>query len=376
MRNILAAWLREEAAKAQARLKDVDVWSNNSIARAFDLAGIEYERTEAGNPSFTRPWLESCSHDLAQAVLDVRLYEKAANPFVESYILGAHHNGILHCQFHPLRSDEYGTVSGRFSSSNPNLQNIPARHKVIGPLIRSLFIPREGCRWRRADYSQIEYRLLAHYAVGEMSKEIRARYNTDPSTNFHNVTLELVHQITGIEMGYKPAKNLNFGLVYGMSKDKTARSLGVEYGQGLQLYNAYFDALPCVKQTYDSAQRLAERRGFIKTLLGRRSRFTEMEENPFHAGVMQRAGARKALNRCLQGGSADILKKAMLMCWCEGLFNGDGCPHLTVHDELDWSDDGDEERFRRIEHIMTHCVELKVPLMVSMETGPNWGECK
>ena len=127
------------------------------------------------------------------------------------------------------------------------------------------------------------------------------------------MTVDLVREVTGIELGRKPAKNLNFGLVYGMGKDKTARSLGVEYEQGIALYNAYFEALPCVKKTYDSAQRLAERRGYIKTLLGRRSRFNTFEANPY-TGVNQRAGARKALNRVLQGGSADILKKAMLIC--------------------------------------------------------------
>jgi len=261
------------------------------------------------------------------------------------------------------------------SSSNPNLQNIPVRHKIIGPMLRSLFIPEKGRRWRRTDYSQIEYRLLAHYAVGEMSEEIRERYRNFPDTSFHIMVSEMVQAVTGVMMEYKPAKNLNFGLVYGMGKDKTARSLGVDFELGLKLYNAYFEALPCVKETYDSAQRLAERRGYIKTLLGRRSRFDTYEENPFRAGQMQRAGARKALNRCLQGGAADIMKTAMKDCWDEGLFKGDGCPHLTVHAELNWSDDGNEHRFRQIEEIMTNCVKLKVPMMVETETGPDWGHC-
>lgn len=373
--QLTGKWLREEQAKAQAHLGDVDVWSNDSVARAFDKAGIEYTRTEAGNPSFTKLWLEACPADLAKAVLDVRLYEKAANPFVESYILGNQVNGRLHCQFHPLRSDEFGTVSGRFSSSNPNLQNIPVRHKVIGPMLRGLFVPEKGRRWRRTDYSQIEYRLLAHYAVGDMAEEIRERYRNEPKTSFHIMVAEMVKEVTGVMMEYKPAKNLNFGLVYGMGKDKTARSLGVDYELGLKLYNAYFEALPCVKQTYDSAQRLAERRGYIKTLLGRRSRFDTYEENPYRAGQMQRAGARKALNRCLQGGAADFMKKAMKDCWDAGLFKGDGCPHLTVHDELNWSDDGDVERFRQIEEIMINCLKLKVPMMIETETGSDWGHC-
>lgn len=294
------------------------------------------------------------------------MYEKAVNPFIESYILGATHNGRVHCQFHPLRSDEYGTVSGRFSSSNPNLQNIPARDPVLGPLLRSFFIPEEECTWKRADYSQIEYRLLAHYAVGPGAEAIRERYRTDPSTDFHEMTMHMVHEQTGVELGRKPSKNLNFGLVYGMGRDKTTRSLGVSQDLGERLYDAYFEAMPSVKRTYKSAERLARRRGFIKTLLGRRRRF-EKEE-----------GTHKALNACLQGGAADIMKKAMVDCYRAGVFDATGIPHLTVHDELDWSDDGSPraaEGFAEAERIMTQCVQLRVPLMVDISSGAHWGEC-
>ena len=379
-----AKWLREEAAKAQTRIPGIDVWSNDSIARAFDKAGIAYERTAAGNPSFTRQWLEGCATPLAQAVLDVRLYEKAANPFIESYILENHVNGIIHCQFHPLRSDEYGAVSGRMSSSNPNLQNIPVRHPVIGPLMRSLFIARAGSRWRRADYNQIEYRLMAHYAVDppnsdrKSADDLRARYNSDASTDYHQMTIELVKEFTGIELTRPAAKNLNFGMLYGLGKENLLLSLGAtaERAKVEALYDAYLDGLPCVKATYNSAQRLAEARGYIKTILGRRSRFLEFEENPYRAGQMQRAGARKALNRVFQGGAADILKKAMLDCWKEGLFYGDNCPHLTVHDELDWSDPGDPAHYAKVEQIMTHGIALKVPLLVKMEIGDHWGNAR
>jgi DNA polymerase I-like protein with 3'-5' exonuclease and polymerase domains len=363
----VAKWLREEAAKAQAELPGVDVWSGESIARAFDKAGHEYLRTEAGNPSFTRPWLEACEYPLAQAVLRVRQYEKAANPFVEAYILGNHHNGRIHCQFNPLRGDEYGTVSGRFSSSNPNLQNIPARDPVLGPLLRSLFIPEEGCRWVRGDYSQIEYRMLVHYAVGRGAESLRERYRNEPDLSFHRLTMAMVLDVTGITLGYKPAKNLNFGLVYGMGRDKLTRSLGVEPDLGARLYDAYFEALPSVKATYNSASRLATRRSYIRTLLGRRRRFTG--DDP---------GVHKALNACLQGSAADVIKKAMLDCWTAGLFADDACgiPHLTVHDELDWScAEGRTAAFAAAKHIMETCVDVKVPLLLELSEGTNWGDC-
>lgn len=376
-------WLREQAAEHQAKLRGVDVWSAESVARAFDAAGVEYVRTEAGNPSFTKQWLEACEHPIAKQVLGVRAYEKAANPFVESYILGAVHNGRVHCQFHPLRSDDYGTVSGRLSSSNPNLQNIPARDPTLGPMLRSLFIPEEGCLWRRADYSQIEYRLLAHDAVGRTLEEkrnaeaMRARYQADATTDFHSATEEMVREHTGVELGRKAAKNLNFGLVYGMGKDKTTRSLGVSPDLGTRLYDAYFAAMPAVKHTYRSAQRLAERRGYIKTILGRRRRF-ELVEGGTKYGE-QRDGTHKALNARLQGSAADVMKKAMVDCHKAGVFAATGVPHLTVHDELDWSDPRTKESaeaFAEAERIMTQCIPLRVPLMVDVSVGANWGECK
>lgn len=370
------AWLRAEARKAQDEIPHVDVWAPESLEAAFTKAGVELARTEAGNPSFRKEWLEACPHPLAKAILRVRMYEKAANPFVESYLLGNQIDGRVHCQFNPLRSDDYGTVSGRFSSSNPNLQNIPSRDKVLGPMLRGLFIPEEGCLWRRGDYSQIEYRMLAHYAVGKSPTEkasaamIRRRFRDDPKTDFHEMTQDIVLAETSITLDRKPAKNLNFGLVYGMAEEKTTRSLGVSAELGKRLYDAYHEAMPCVRYTYKSAERLAKRRGFIRTILGRRRRYARKDAAFF-----------TALNACLQGSAADVMKKAMVDCYEAGLFAEDACgiPHLTVHDELDWSEQRTEraqKAFIECERVMTTGIEhIKVPLMVEMSTGANWGDC-
>lgn len=370
------AWLRSQAAQGQAQLGQLDVWANAQIAKAFDAAGLQYPLTAAGGPSFTRQYLETVDHPLARNLLIVRNYEKAANPFVESYILGGQVNGRVYTQFHPLRNDEYGTVSGRFSSSNPNLQNIPARDKVLGPRLRGLFVPEVGCTWRRYDYSQIEYRLLAHDALGHGADEIRARYQRDKAINFHRLTLDMVRELTGVELDYKPAKNLNFGMVYGMGKDKTVRSLGTSYDLGLKLWESYHEANPYVRQTYKGAERLVNRRGWIRTLLGRRRRFPEIITNDY--GRQVRVGAHKALNARLQGGAADVMKKAMVDCYEAGVFDVLGPPHITVHDELDVSDDGTPaaaQAAREMQHIMETCVTLKVPLLVEVSGGPNWGAC-
>lgn len=364
-----AKWLREQARIAQQTIPSVDAWSGASIAAAFDKAGIEYGRTEAGNPSFTKQFLESIAdtHPLAKAVYDVRTYEKAANPFVESYLLEAAHRGRVHCQFHPLRSRDYGTVSGRLSSSDPNLQNIPIRHKVIGPLLRSLFIPEPGCRWRKHDYSQIEYRGLAHYAVGRRADALREQYNSDPNTDFHVMTVDMVNQFTGVALDRRPAKNINFGLTYGMGKTKLIRSLGTSVSLGTQLFNAYHEAMPMVQATYDGAERLAKRRGFIRTILKRRRRFHRRED------------CRKALNALLQGSAADTMKKGMVDMWRAGICDVIGAPHLTVHDELDNSDPGtpeSDEAFAEMKNILETCVQMRVPLLVDVSIGNNWGDCQ
>lgn len=372
-------WLREQAAEAQRAIPHIDVWSNETIAIAFDKEGLDYPRTVAGNPSFTRTWLEQHESALAQAIVRVRTYEKAANPFVESYVMQGHHKGRLHCQFNPLRSDNYGTVSGRFSSSNPNLQNIPSRDKVLGPLLRRIFIPEDGCRWARADYSQIEYRMLVHFASVmevEGAETMRQRYIESPDTDFHQLTVDLIREFTGIEMDRKPAKNINFGLVYGMGRDKLIRTLGVSQDIGNRLYDAYFDALPAVAKTLKRAQSLASRRGYIRTIMGRRKRFDEVEQGKY--GGEQRAHTHKALNSCLQGSAADVMKAAMVKCYTAGLFDVTGIPHLTVHDELDWSDADTpqvREAFAEIKHTMETAVRARIPLLVDMGTGETWGDC-
>lgn len=363
-----AVWLREQVAVAQAKVPGIDAWAQQTIAPAFDAAGIDYPRTAAGNASFPKLFLESVAeeHPLAQAILDIRLYDKAANPFVEQYLLANHLNGRIHCQFNPLRSRDYGTVSGRFSSSNPNLQNIPARHAVIAALLRGLFIPEPGCRWRKYDYSQIEYRGLAHYAVGRRADDLREQYNTNPKTDFHDNTIAMVQHYTDITLDRRPAKNINFGLTYGMGEDKLIRSLGVGQDLGRRLYAAYHQAMPMVKATYDSADRLARRRGYIKTILKRRRRFKNGE------------GTHAALNALLQGTAADIIKKAMHDIWGSGVCDFIEVPYLTVHDELDWNDPGTPQTdaaFKEVEHILENCVRLRVPLLVDKTIGANWGQC-
>lgn len=385
-----------EHKAALARIKDisgvaVEVWAADSIARAFSRVGIDYPKTATGRPSFKKDWLAAHPSDLAKEIIKAREFDKIGSTFIESYILNGHVDGRLHCMFNPLRSDDKGTVSGRFSSSYPNLQNIPARHPVLGPLCRSIFIPEEGMLWGSADWSQIEYRFLVHYA--HITKSIDASkavamYRNDPKTDFHAMAAEL----TGLPR--KQSKNINFGVVYGMGVAKMASSLGVPNSEAEEILNTFHTKSPFIKDMLTTASARAASNGFIRTILGRRRRFAQYECNGklfqgkdealeyYHrtrgANMPRRAFTHKALNSLLQGSAADLMKQAMVEMYESGLFNI-LVPHLTVHDEMNVSvPDTKEgrEAFEEMTRIMTSTMELAVPVLADANLGANWDEAK
>jgi len=385
----------------------VNVNSSDNIGRLFDQLGLAYPRTKPsktkpnGSPSFTKEFLSTQDHDAANLIRSIRQATKLRTTFIESYILNSHIGGKVFCQFHPLRGEENGTRSGRFSSSTPNLQNIPSRDDVLAPLIRGLFVPDYGHRrWRRYDYSQIEYRFLAHFAVGELADAVRDIFNTDPHADYHDVTLDMVAPVVGWDVSdpkirkakRKPIKNINFGLIYGMGIDKLANSLGLSLQEGRALFAAYHRAAPFAKATMDECSEIASRTGVITTIWGRRSRFELWEPVrsargaerkpglPLHLAAtyygpnIRRAYTHKALNRRLQGSAADMMKEAMLRAYEDGVFDTVGVPRLTVHDELDFSDTGyTDEAFNELQHILETCMPLRVPVRAEAEVGPDWG---
>lgn len=370
----------------------VDVNSAATIARAFDALGIRYPRTLKGAPSFTGSWLEAQNNPIADAIKQLRRVEKIRSTFVESYVLDSHVNGKIYGQFHLLRGDKNGTRSGRLSSSTPNLQNIPSRDEELAPLVRGIYIPDPGhLQWRRYDYSQIEYRFLVHFAVGDGADEARARYNKDPDTDYHEMVRGMILALVGLEVQRKPTKTINFGLIYGMGKPKLARSLNLSKQEAEELFAAYHRAIPYAKATMDAAATEAQETGVISTLMGRRSRFDLWEplnrnydsDRPVGLpydeavrmyGYIKRAYTHKGLNRKLQGSAADMMKFCMWRCWEDGVFAATGVPRLTVHDELDFSDHGGcEEAFRHMHYVLENAMPLRVPVRCTVEIGPNWG---
>jgi DNA polymerase-1 len=376
--------------------RKIDVNLPTDLQRLFDAAGVSYPRTEKTNkPSFAKDFLNHVNHPAALLIVERRKLEKYRNTFIRGYVLDLNVNGRLHALFHPLKTDENGTVSGRFSSSLPNLQNIPARDPVWGPKLRALFLPEEGELWGRHDWSQIEYRFLAHYARGPSGDVVRQRYREDPTTDFHNMTQALIRDVTGVTLDRKPVKNINFGLCYGMGKTKLTNDLGLDEQAGEELFKAYHVGVPFVKATYDAAQKQASVRGHIFTILNRRARFPlfepvygdrenivalpEAEASAKYNGRIRRAFTHKALNRLLQGSAADLMKVAMREIDRQGIETALGPALLTCHDETGQSvpqtADG-REAFDATRRIMQECLKLRVPVIADQSSGLNWGACK
>lgn len=391
--------LQKMEQKATKKLRyivgfDVNVNAAAHLERVAKHLGLPIKRTAKGNPSFTGNILRDYDHKAMRLVQDIRKYQKLRSTFIEGALLGKHVNGRVHTSFNPLRSDSGGAVSGRLSSSLPNLQNIPSRDPKLAPLLRRCFIPEHpDLRWWRGDSSQIEYRFLAHFAVGPGAKELRKQYQKDPNTDYHQAIIDEIQAITGLLLDRKPAKTINFGLIYGMGRPKLRTTLGLKKKKAEKLFRAYHKGVPFAHATFEYYADLAETTGEVRTILGRRSRFNVYEpydqdrDNPVFAysiaqaramfgNQFRRAFTHKALNRVLQGSAADHMKTVMITCWEAGLFE-ELLPALTVHDELD----GDHEPCKRhkkilreIKHTWETCMELRVPILADFEYKKNWGE--
>jgi DNA polymerase I-like protein with 3'-5' exonuclease and polymerase domains len=355
------------------------IWAARSIAQVFENLKIPFERTEKTDaPSFTKNFLQEHEHPVVRMIAQAREINKAHTTFIDS-ILRYEHNGRIHAEINQLRNAGGGTVTGRFSYQNPNLQQIPARNKDLGPMIRSLFIPEEGHRWGVFDYSQQEPRLVVHYAslykLPSVYDVIDA-YQTDPNADFHQTVADMA------EIPRSQAKTINLGLFYGMGKGKLQAELGVSKEKAAELFNTYHAKVPFVKQLMSKASNRAQDRGQIRTLLGRLCRFHLWEPNSFgmhkamthedalkeHGPGIKRAYTYKALNKLIQGSAADMTKKSMLELYKEGII-----PHIQIHDELDISVE-DESHAKKIIEIMENAVTLEVPNKVDYEHGDNWGE--
>lgn len=343
--------------------EEFNVASPNDVARVLETAGLELPVTGKGNKSATGPWLEKQNHPLCQAIVDARKVLKMKNDFVQKIIdmqeftcPGATKYGRIYPQLNLLEA-----TTGRFSCSNPNVQQIPSRDSKYAALIKAMFVPEEGELWFELDYSNQEGRLQIHYASlfnCDGASEFKLRFQKDPEFDMHQKIADMV----GISR--KEAKTINLGLSYGMGVGKLQNALG-DGKNAKVLKERYNEYVPFLSQLNQHCQDAMKRRGYVRTLGRRQVRI----DKPAMIDGERKTFEYTALNRLIQGSAADQTIEAMLAAYEEGL------PVLfPIHDAVCMS--GSKEQAKRMKEIMESCCKLEVPVVASTkeEGGKNWAE--
>jgi DNA polymerase I-like protein with 3'-5' exonuclease and polymerase domains len=371
---------------------DVELWAAASIAKAFDGLSIPYPRTEKNAPSFTKSFLADHPHELAQLIVRARNLNKTSGTFINTIMKHCRSDGRIHGHINQIRSDDGGTVSGRISMNNPNLQQIPARDPELGPMIRSLFLPEEGEQWAAIDFSQQEPRILVHYSYvygksrGQQMagvEEFVEAYRNDPNMDFHTMVAEMA------SIPRKQAKTINLGMMYGMGVNKLSEQLDIDVEEAKGLVKQYHERVPFVKGLMSGVMnRLNDKgsSGSIRSILGRKCRFDLWEPDTFAMNKalpykdaiqeygpttrLKRAYTYKALNRLIQASAADMTKQAMVNIYEQGR-----TPLIQIHDEIAMSVK-DTDDAKSIANIMENAVPLEVPSKCDVEIGPSWGEAE
>jgi DNA polymerase I-like protein with 3'-5' exonuclease and polymerase domains len=353
------------------------IWQAKVLAVVLNKIGISVGKTKTGKPNIDKDILDGIDHPVADALAWARKVNKLRTTFAKS-VRNHLVRGRIHCVLNQMAREGEGDSGvrgaryGRLSSEHPNLQQQPARDEFAARW-RSIYVPEEGAIWSSNDYSQQEPRMVTHYAVkaGCTRAEAAAnRYRNDPTTDNHQMMADL----TGLPR--KQAKNIYLGLCYGMGGAKLSDELGlptklIQNRQGRWVRVAGDEAqavldkfnseAPFVKDLANRCSELAQRRGYITTILGRRCHFPKDSEGNYD-------WTHKALNRLIQGSSADQTKAAMVACDDAGFWL-----QLQVHDELDQSVASKKEA-DDIAAVMRDCVPMEVPSRVDVEVGPSWGE--
>ena len=347
--------------------------------------GIESPvRTKTGNQSWAEGALVRIHHPVTPLIFEYKNYHAILSKFLLGSLSKSVVNGRIHCTFLPMLREEGGTVTGRFSCRDPNLQQIPARNKGHGEDfsqdMRSLFLPEEGMMLAAMDYSQIEAVLLAHFAQGQQAEWFRDQMRA--GADLHNIVMGM----TGIT--YRPVvKTFNYGCIYGMGWqtameknyvlfEKLARGEGKDIESFTkEIYYNYHKKFPVVKDTMAWAQDVARTYGYVDTMGGRRLHKPTPQYDPVTGKINDYL--YKMLNKLIQGTAADILKQALITADEAGIYDVLTL-HLLVHDEqvnsVPFTKEGTEAAVE-LQHIMGNVYkeQLLVPIKAECELGPNWG---
>lgn len=380
---------------------EIDEWSGVELGKICDRLNIKYPRTARGAPSFTADYIEGAMHPFFDDLSDLRELNKLRTTFVDKWLLDNLVGDFVHPQWRQIATDEGGTRTGRMAAANPNPQQIPAgkyrksgKPNDIGSEIRACLIPHErGLKWAKYDYSEQEPRILTHFAAKmgmPGAVEVARRYQ-DRLFKIYPFMME----ISGLDK--RPAKDCYLGRCYGMGIKKLAYKFNKSEDEARQILAKFDSGLPWIKEIADQCMAVAQRRGHIRTLLGRRRHFNMYEpvesfrirrandECEPHERIdttpvplkqadekwpgmrTQRANTHKALNSLIQGSGADMTKAAMVRNW-ETLQE---LPYMQVHDELNHGVT-DDERAKQIHQNIEGCVEMLVPVVSNMSIHENW----
>ncbi len=346
--------------------EEFNISSSKDMPRIFGKLGIKYPFSDKGNPSITTPWMENQNHEICKAIIEARKAIKIDRDFIQKIILMQEHTcpqagryGRVYPELHLLRAR-----TGRFSCTNPNLQQIPSRDKVYGPLCRSMFVPEDGDKWYSLDFSNQEGRLQVHYAYllkCKGAKELKEAFDKDPKMDMHQMVADMA-KVTRTE-----AKVINLGISYGMGDKTLAKSLDKPLKYAKIIKEKYNKMVPFLDQLNSKCQEMAKKRGSIRTLGGRYNRI----DSPIREGNRLRTFEYKSLNKLIQGSAADQTIECMINAYKEGL------PIMfPIHDELVMS--GSLDQAERLQYIMENALPLTVPTVVDFnrEGGRNWSEAK
>lgn len=374
----LNADLKVKEIALLSEFKNLDIWSPQQLGKYCESLGLKVPRTDKGNYSVAKEFLQHCEHPQVQKIQEARSINRLRKVFIEDIILNQNYNGRIHADFRQTASDEGGTRSGRLSSSNPNMQQVPKRSD-IGKRIRSLYIAEPDRLWCKADYSSQEPRLQVHYALlGQFGRPLPGAEDARLAFEQGEKLYTFFENATGLP--YDTCKMLCLGISYGMGMAKMAKTLGISEQMCQTTMRKFNAEAPFLKILFDNVMNKASKRGYIKTILGRRARFdfwtNDFNNTPlktygyakakYPEGELFRAFCSKALNRLIQGSAADQAKVAMVNAYKAGMDL-----RLPVHDEIN-AMVANKEESDKLKDIMEQAIPLKVPVVADIDLGPTW----
>ena len=376
--EVLNKQLKQREANLRKQFGTLDIWSPPQLAKHCESLGLIVPRTEKGNPSVSKEFLQTCEHPEVKLIYEARIVNRLRKVFIQDIILHQNYKGRIHADFKQTASDSGGTRSGRLSSANPNMQQVPKRSD-IGKAIRQLYIAEPGSLWCKADYSSQEPRLQVHYALlGQFGRPLPGAIEALDAFTKGEKLYTFFEKTTGLP--YDTCKMLCLGISYGMGNKKMARTLGISDELCSDTMRKFNKEAPFLKILFDNCMNTANQRGYIKTILGRRARFDfwipsfndqpvktlRIAKGRYKDKPLFRAFTSKALNRLIQGSAADQAKQAMVNAYKAGFDM-----RLPVHDEINAMVSSEQES-KQLATIMEEAIPLKVPVVADIDLGGTW----